>query len=397
MEERRLGILYVVNRLLDEIDFQNIVINIMGKQSWDGWNYGQMGKVLILYPFISESTSFPAYMEEYGVKEMLGKREWDFDEFSVSQLFHPFWREILKAVASTLKSTEEEGTQKKEYLPIRKADALLISSDQGYPVDCVSQEVAEAAYKVVRVSERNKEKWDAQAEPFIGILSSFHADWEELSRDQTLHSVQACGKSFLYLSQGSERLRWIFGLEKVDKPEIAPELEDHLIQLKKKAWEMGYDEGLLWLNRELKKSHPLLVSLTRKLRLWTKKQNNRVLLQWEPKEERVGYKKKIWALNTNLSSSHSDAWIIRMMALREKWIKNRWLARMKKRETEVHTIPMLAICWILEQEIFSRTFLAGSKESILNEDGITRIKWQGDKVIIPTQASRLITRLFPED
>lgn len=393
MEERRLGILYVINRLLDEIDFENIVIDRMGNQSWDGWNYGQMGKVLLFYPYVSESLSFSSYMEEYGVKEMLGEEEWDFDELSVLKLFQPFWQGILKAIASKLKIIEGEERERIECLPLRKGYSLLVSSDRGYPVDWLSNGNSEPAYQVIRFSERNKEKWDTHAEPFIGLHSPIHADWHELSTDQSLHTLSAGGKSFLYFSQEKEGLRWIYGLEKVEKPEIPSELETFLIQLKKKAWEMGYDEGLLWLNREFKK----LAGLTKKLKLWTKKQDNRVLLQWKPREEQLAYKKRIWGLNTNLSMSHSDSWIIKSIALREKWIKNVWLTRIKKRETDVHAIPQMAICWVLEQELMTRLSISGDRDSILHDEGITRIKWQGDKIIIPSKAGRLITRLFPED
>lgn len=397
MEERRLGILYVVNRLLDEIDFESKVINIMGNQTWDGWNYGQMGKVLLLYSYIPESVSFTSYLEEYGVKEMLGKREWDFDVLSVNQLFQPHWGRILKVITTTLQFTGEEGWDRKECLPIRKGCSLLVSSNRGYPVECLTKGNTSDAYKVVRFSKRNKGKGVDHAEPFIGLLTPLAVDWQELSMDQTLHTLSAGGKSFLYFSKEAEGLRWIYRLEKIEKGEISAEIEVQLIQLKKKAWEMGYDEGLLWLNRELKKPHPLFASLTKKLKLWTRKQNNRVLLQWKPKDERLSYKKKIWVLNTNLSFSYTDSWIIKATSLREKWIKNRWLVKIKNRETEVHVIPKMAICWVLEQELFTRLYLSGNKDTILNDDGIIRIKWQGDKVIIPSQASRWITRLFPED
>ncbi|WP_134699761.1 hypothetical protein [Ammoniphilus sp. YIM 78166] len=398
MVEKRLGILYIWNKLLDHLGLVTRINDRLGYQLWENWTYGEFAKLWILHSVMKCEGSFSTFLEEYGVVELLGKEEWDFEMELIEQLLRPQWPLIYKLVAASIQDKSDTEASWHEWYRISSRRSLVMHSKQGYPLSIGGAERPAMTYMVVR-GEKAIEKAFSQSTPFIGYGSLPKSEWIEREQlSQPLHFVLT-RKKVEYIEEKNNERRTIYVSEH-EINTIPTDLEQRLEELKKRAGEWPYVQGLYWLDRELKMLDPKWSAFLRNVKVWTTRTQGRAVLHWKIREDR-GYLKPVYKMMvTNLPEEDSPTpELIDFLEIRQRWKGSNWLNKLKNPlENDDRPDTYLAvISWALEHYLLFRISQAGLSEQVISDDSIARIRWREQEVYIPGQASRMMTRIFPED
>lgn len=398
MADKRLGKLYIWNSLLDDLGFNSIVSEKMGRKVWSGWSYGEMAKILIFHELIDEEMPFSSFLENYAAIELIEKTDWDFDPHLLQSIFMPHWRAVLQRLSSLLEGRMAPKSEWNEWYKCGSGVSFLISGSGGFPLDCGGEQRPERTFVVVQ-GERGIAKAESESIPFIASFALSNRDWQERKEHGEPNCISFEDYNLKYLEerQGDHRVIWSLEQKLAELPtEVVHTLED----LKKKAWGMGYHEGILWLESQLKKMGSSFPAVMKKLRFETSRMEGRVVLHWRLREEARYQKGKLKRMITNLPPECTTPWIIGSLSKREGWRRSRWLEKIKNpgKSSGIITNPcLLAICWVLETHLARKMQESGLHEDILLDDSIARIRWRDQEIHIPGQASRWLARMFPSD
>lgn len=398
MPDKRLGMLYIWNSLLDQLEFTTIMSETMGRKVWYGWNYGEMGKILLFHELIDSEVPFSSFLESHAAIELIGKAEWDFDPHLLQSMFKPYWRTVLQQLSSLLVDRMAPKHEWNEWHKAAPGVSMLISGSGGFPLDCGAEQRPDQTFVVVQ-GERGIAKAEIESIPFIASSALSNGDWEVRKErgEPSCFSFEDYKLEYFEERQGDYRVIWTLEHKMAKLPsDLVLALED----LKKQAWGMGYHEGVFWLEGQLKKIGPSFSSVMRKLKFGTSRMQGRVVFHWQYREKARYHKGKPKRVVTSLPPECTAPWIVDTLSKREHWKRNQWLEKIKNpgKGSEMISNPFLkAICWVLETHLAYKMLESGLSEDILLDDSIARIKWREQEIHIPGQASRWLARMFPSD
>ncbi len=398
MVEKRLGLLYIWNKLWDHLGITALINDRLGSQLWENWTYGEFAKLCILHSVMKYEDSFSAFLEEYGIVELLGK-EWDFEVELIEQLLRPHWPLIYKLVAASIqgKSDPSEITWH-EWYRLSSKKSLVIHSRQGYPLSIGGPEQPSGTYRIVR-GEKAIEKALSLSSSFIGYSSVLKSQWEEHKQLSQPLYVELTRKIVEYIEEKHKDGRTIYVYER-EFNSIPTDLEQRLVEIRRRAAEWSYVQGLYWLDQQLKKLDPKWTAFLRSVKIWTTRTQGRAVLHWEIREDRRYLKPVYKMIFTNLPEEDSPApSLIESLERRERWEGSNWLNKLKNplENAERPDAYLAVISWALERYLLFRMSQAGLSEQVISDDSIARIRWREQEIYMPGQASRIMTRIFPDD
>ena len=177
MMDKRIGPLYIWNRLMDEWALNSLVNQFMGQHTWQGWKYGEMLKILLSYHLLKGEGTFPDFLQEYAAVELLEKEEWDFEIQHLGGLFRPYWGKILEHISELCLGQSNE--EIREWVKVDSVHGLLVSPSGGFPVGCTGNRMPKHTFIVKRTGSED-------SVPFITYKSLSEEEWKQVSDDSSI-------------------------------------------------------------------------------------------------------------------------------------------------------------------------------------------------------------------